>query len=155
MKRSWTSYFIDLLEDHPFEIGLSSALVLFGVRSFIAGITSVPASIQELPFLLILLYCILSVIGGGGVLFGLAARYKFGWAYGVERAGLFISASAWFAYIIGFLFSPLTPNSTLFMLALAGLCAGCLLRARAIRRRSQATIVALRQAKANQEATNE
>lgn len=151
VKKRLRNHIVDLLEDHPFEIGLSSALVLFGIRSLITGLQSVPASIQALPLLLIFIYCILSVLGGGGVLFGLAARYKFMWAYGVERAGLFVSASAWFAYIIGFLFAPLTPNTTLFMLALLGLCVGCLLRARAIRRKTHATIVALRQAKADQE----
>lgn len=144
-------YLIDLLEDHPFEIGTSIALVLFGVRSFITGLQSVPNSVSSLPFLLIFVYCTLSVLGGSAVLFGLGARYKYMWAYGVERAGLFVSASAWGVYTIGFLFSPFTINSTLFILALLALSGGCLLRARAIRRRSSATIIALRHAKAHQE----
>lgn len=151
MKKKMRNHLNDLLQDHPFEICLSAALVLFGIRSLLSGLQSVPTSIRELPFSLIIIYCILSVVGGSSVLFGLIARYKYIWSYGVERAGLFISASAWLAYIVGFLFSPITLNTTLFMLALAGLFAGCLLRARALKRKSQATIVALRQAKANQE----
>lgn len=152
VKKRKIHHVVDLLEDHPFEIGTSLALVLFGIRSFITGLQSVPSSVSALPFLLIIGYCVLSVLGGGAVLFGLAARYKYMWAYGVERAGLFVSASAWGTYTIGFLFSPFTINSTLFILALLALSGGCLLRARAIRRRSSATIIALRHAKAHQEA---
>lgn len=150
-RKKLTHHLVDMLEDHPFEIGLSIALVLFGVRSFITDLQSVPLSIQEQPHVLVYVYCSLSIIGGGSVLFGLLARYKFAWAYGAERAGLFISASAWLAYVVAFLFSPLTPNSTLFMIALIALFSACLIRARAIKRKTQVMIDALRKAKADQE----
>lgn len=152
-KKDKLKYTIDLLEDHPFELGLSAALVLFGIRSITTNLQSVPNSIEAQPHIVVFVYCALSILGGSSVIFGLFAQYKFAWAYGVERGGLFVSAAAWGSYIIGFLFSPVTPNSTLFMLALGGLLAGCLLRSRAIKRKSQATIAALREAKAAQEAS--
>lgn len=150
-KKKLGHYLVDLIEDHPFEIGLSVALILFGIRSFITNLQTVPLSIREQPLALIYAYCLLSIVGGGSVIFGLLVRYRFPWAYGAERAGLFISASAWLAYVVAFFFSPLTPNSTLFIFALIVLFSSCLLRARAIKRKNQATIEALRKAKAKQE----
>lgn len=150
VKELWT-YFDELMDEHPFEIGLSSALILFGTRSFISGLNSVPSSVSSLPLALILTYCSLSVIGGAAVLFGLLARRKFLWAYGVERAGLFISASAWASYITGLMFSPITPTSTLFILALVALSYGCLRRAKTIKKRVQALKDGLRRATSNQE----
>lgn len=139
------------LDEHPFEIGLSVALIIFGIRSFSTGLQSVPSSVEALPLALILSYCLLSVIGGGSVLFGLMARYKFVWAYGAERAGLFISAAAWASYIVGLAFSPITPNSTLFMLALAALGYASLRRASTVKKRVDAIKVGLARANANRE----
>lgn len=141
----------DFLGDHPFEITLSFALVLFGIRAFAVGLHALPGSIQILPLVLAFAYCFLSVLGGGLVIFGLAARYKFDWSYGAERAGLFVSASAWGSYITGILFSPITGTSTLFILALLALSVGCLLRAQAINRNAKATLDALRHAKSDLE----
>lgn len=151
VKKSLRDEIIDLLEDHPFEIMLSSALILFGMRALISGLQSVPGSIQLLPIILAIVYCVLSVLGGSLVIFGLSVRYRFAWAYGFERAGLFISASAWASYVVGISFSPLTAKSTLIMLALLALSVGYLLRARAINRRAKATLIALRQAKIDKE----
>lgn len=139
-------HLIDLLEDHPFEIGLSIALILFGVSSLVYGIRIAPISVQKLPVGLAFAYCTLSIIGGSAVIFALVARWKFVWAYGLERFGLFVSASAWFSYIVGLAILPITFTSTLVILALLGLSAGCLLRARALARNAHATLIALRQA---------
>lgn len=144
-------FFIDLLEDHPFEIGLSCALILFGTRSLLTGLQSAPGSVQELPIALAFAYCILSVVGGATVILGLSFRYRFTWAYGLERFGLFVSASAWCSYTIGLFLTPLTPRSTLLILALIALSCGCLLRARALNRNARATLVALRRAKRDRE----
>lgn len=146
---------LDLLEDHPFESMLSIALVLFGIRAFITGLHATPGSIQILPLALAISYCVLSVMGGSLVIFGLSTRYRFDWSYGVERAGLFVSASAWLSYVVGILFSPLTGSSTLFILSLVALSGGCLLRARAINRNAKATLLALRHAKTGDEGHNE
>lgn len=146
---------LDLLEDHPFESMLSIALVLFGVRAFITGLHAAPGAVQILPIALAISYCVLSVLGGTLVIFGLSTRYKFDWSYGVERAGLFVSASAWMSYVVGILFSPLTGSSTLFILSLVALSGGCLLRARAINRYAKATLNALRQAKSGDEGDHE
>lgn len=150
-RKSFFKYVDSLLDEHPFEIGLSVALSFFGLRSLIVGLNAVPSSVQALPLVLIVVYCILSVLGGCAVLFGLAARYKYLWAYGVERGGLFISASAWASYIIGILFTPITPASTLFILALLALSYGCLRRAKAIKKRVEALTRGLEMAKTNQE----
>ncbi len=150
-RKSFLKYVDSLLDEHPFEIGLSLALVLFGLRSLISGLQAAPSSIQGLPLLLIIIYCVLSVVGGGAVLFGLAARFKYLWAYGVERGGLFISASAWASYIIGILFSPITPASTLFILALLALSYGCIRRAKSIKKRVEALTLGLKRARTNQE----
>lgn len=141
----------EILDDHPFEVGLSFALVIFGIRSFTTGLQSVPGSVEALPFTLILSYCILSVLGGGAVLFGLLARYKFLWAYGAERAGLFISSAAWSSYIVGLAFAPITGKSTLFMLALLALAFACLRRANTIKKRADAIKLGLSRATANLE----
>lgn len=145
----------DLLDDHPFESTLSFALVLFGIRAFITGLQAAPGSVQILPLALAVSYCFLSVVGGGLVIFGLSTRYIFDWSYGIERAGLFVSASAWLSYIVGILFSPLTGSSTLFVFSLIALSGGCLLRARAINRNAKATLFALRHAKIGDEEHDE
>lgn len=144
-------FVIDLLEDHPFEIGLSCALILFGMRSLLGGISDTPGTVQTLPLSLAFTYCVLSVIGGFGVILGLCFRYRYVWAYGVERFGLFVSASAWFSYIIGLALTPFTSRSTLMILALIALSFGCLLRARALNRNARATLDALRRARKDQE----
>lgn len=144
-------FFVDLLEDHPFEIGLSCALILFGTRSLVGGLSAAPGSVQTLPLILAFAYCFLSVVGGLGVLMGLGFRYRYTWAYGLERFGLFVSASAWFSYIIGLALTPITSRSTLLILALIALSIGCLLRARALNRNARATLVALRRARKDQE----
>lgn len=136
----------DFLEDHHFEIGLSLALVLFGTRALVNGLSSAPGSVQTLPLWLAFTYCGLSVLGGVSVLFGLFCHAYFTWAYGVERFGLFVSASAWASYIVGLLFVRVTASSTLLILALFFLSVGCLLRARAINRKEKATLIALRHA---------
>lgn len=135
-----------LVENHPFEVTLSLALVLFGIRAFITSFQTAPGSVQILPLALAAGYCALSVAGGGLVLFGLGARYRFDWSYGAERAGLFVSASAWLSYIVGLAFTPVTGTSTLLMLALIALSSGCLIRARAINKNAKATLTALRHA---------
>lgn len=150
-KKSFFEYVDSLLDEHPFEIGLSLALLLFGIRSLLTGLQTVPSSVQGLPLVLLVVYCVLSVIGGAAVLFGLAARYKYLWAYGVERGGLFISASAWASYIVGILFAPMSPASTLFILALLALSYGCIRRAKSIKKRVEALTLGLKRAKTNKE----
>jgi hypothetical protein len=141
---SKVEWYIDLLEDHPFEIGLSLALILFGSRALLTDLQAAPGSVQDLPDALAFSYCILSVLGGAAVIFGLAARIRFAWAYGAERFGLFVSASAWASYIVGLLLNPITGRSTLLIFALSALSIGCLLRARAVNRRVKALMFALR-----------
>ena len=141
-----SEWFIDLIEDHPFELGLSLALTLFGIRAFITGLQATPAAVQILPFGLAMAYCMLSVLGGVSVITGIIARVKYGWAYGLERFGLFVSASAWSSYIVGLVLTPLTGKSTLVIFALFALSIGCMLRARAINRKAKATLYALRYA---------
>lgn len=143
--------FNELIKDHPFEFFLSLALVLFGTRALVVGLQTAPGAVQRLPIVLAIAYCALSVAGGGLVIFGLAARYRFDWSYGAERAGLFVSASAWSSYIVGFLFTTLNSSSALFILALLALSASCLIRARVINNNAKATLIALRQAKQDQE----
>ena len=152
---SLRDYYLDMLEDHPFEISLSLDLILFGIRAFLSGLQSVPGSVQELPFLLALAYCVLAVLGGASVLLGKFFRPKYEWAYGLECFGMYVSASAWGAYILGLLFSPITGKSTLLILALFALTSGCLLRARSLERKAKTTLEILRQARQSQEASNE
>lgn len=142
---------MDLLEDHPFEIGLSVALVFIGARSITIGVHTSPGSSYILPIWLSLTYCVLSMVGGLSVLTGIFCRYFFSWAYGLERSGLFISASAWAAFIVALLLTPLTSSSILMSFALTALVTGCLLRARSISRASKAVLVALSHAKVDRE----
>ena len=152
---SLRDYYLNMLEDHPFEISLSVALILFGIQAFLRGLRSVPGVVQTLPFYLALAYCILAVLGGASVLLGKIFRPKHEWAYGLEGFGMYVSASAWGAYILGLLFSPITGKSTLSILALLALTSGCLLRARGIERRAKTILEILRQARQSQEASNE
>ena len=149
------NYYIDMLEDHPFEISLSLALILFGIQAFLRGLQSFPGVVQNLPFYLALAYCVLAVLGGTSVLLGKIFRPKRGWAYGLECFGMYVSGSAWGAYILGLLFSPITGKSTLLILALFALTSGCLLRARSLERRAKTSLAILRQARQSQEASNE
>jgi hypothetical protein len=144
-------HFRDLVENHPFEIGLSIALSLFGTRALITGLHTAPGSVQTLPLWLAILYCSLSVLGGVSVLAGLGLRIKVAWAYGLERFGLFVSASAWGAYILGLVLTPITGRSTLLILALLALCVGCILRSKAVDRKENATLNALRTAQLEKE----
>lgn len=152
---SLRDYYIDMLEDHPFEISLSLALILFGIGAFLSDLQAAPGSVQDLPFLLALAYCVLAVLGGASVLLGKFFRPTRGWAYGLECFGMYVSGSAWGAYILGILFSPISGKSTLFILALFALTSGCLLKARAIERRAKTTLEILRQVRQSQEAGNE
>lgn len=151
VQKNLRKHISEQLDDHPFEIGLSLALVIFGFRSVFSGLQSVPSSVEALPIALVVSYCVLSTIGGGSVLFGLFARYKFAWAYGAERAGLFISAAAWASDIVGLAFSPITPNSTLFMLALGALGYASLRRANTVKKRVEALKLGLSRTNANRE----
>ncbi len=145
-------WLIDLIEKNPFEIGLSLALIAFGGISAFNGIGSLPSSVSLLPFGLTVLYCALSAMGGFAVIFGLLAKVKFGWAYGWERFGLFVSASAWLSYIAGILLNPpLTGKSTMVILALSAFSISCLIRARTINKKAKATLAALRFAQDSQE----
>lgn len=142
-KNQWL---VDLLEDNPFEFGCSLALIAFGTSALLGGLQSAPTSVKVLPITLLFIYCVLSLLGGLATIFGLIARVRFGWAYGVERFGLFISASAWASYIVGLVLTPLTSRSTLVISALVALSISPLLRARAIDRKARATLTALRYA---------
>jgi hypothetical protein len=136
----------DMFESHAFELALSWALFFFGIRALLSGLHTAPGSVQSLPVWLAITYCLLATIGGVSVIFGIWCKTTFSWAYGFEVMGLIMSASAWASYILGSLLSPVTGKSTLLILALIALVIGCLLRTRAILRRSNATMVALRHA---------
>lgn len=56
--------FVDLSEDHPFEMGLSFALIAFGIRAAWTGLESTPGSVQALPLALAIAYVSLSIVGG-------------------------------------------------------------------------------------------
>lgn len=148
--RNRTLWFTDSIEKHPFEISLSLALILFGAIAILNGLSSTPGSVQTLPIELSIAYCALSVLGGMSVLFGLFAQVKIPWAYGFERFGLFVSASAWASYIVGLALNPVSGRSTLVILALTAFAIGCLLRARSVKRRESATLHALRHAQISQ-----
>lgn len=124
-----------IVYDQPLEIGVSFALMFFGMRALITNLGALPGALIELPFWLGVAYCLLSVFGGGATLAGLAGKYRIRWMSGLEKAGLYVSASAWMSYIVGLLFGPFTIRATLVELALGGLVVGTLFRARAITRR--------------------
>ena len=96
-------------------------------------------------------YVVLSSLGGGLVVVGLLVRQRYTWAYGLERSGLFISASAWCVYAIGWYFYPHPPQSFLLILAFFSLSVGCLLRARAINRKAKLLLRTMRRASQEKE----
>jgi hypothetical protein len=146
VKHAYSS-FIETVQLRPEELGLSFALVFFGLRALITGLGSAPGSVQNLPLWLAVTYCLLSTLGGVSVLFGVFARKRYVWAYGAELFGLCVSGSAWASYILGLVLSPITGKSTLLILALMALVVSCFIRANKIRKDSKAQMIALRLAK--------
>lgn len=131
---------------HPFEVTLSVALFLVGLR-IVADTTAAPGSIQEQPTVLVGLFILLSLGGGFVTLLGLLTRWLT--SPGLEQAGLYLAAAAWGTYTVG-LFNQLeTARGTLMIAALLALSVGCVLRAWAVRRIVRARLSALRQAAAH------
>lgn len=123
-----------IVDDHPFELGMSGALVLFGLRA-VGNFKAIPAAVDSLPFWLAVAYVSLSIIGGLSVVTGLVGKYRYTWMSGLEKAGLWISASAWASYAVGLILGPFSIRATLLELALLFLVWSCLMRVRAITRR--------------------
>jgi hypothetical protein len=123
-----------VVDDHPFEIGLSMALVLFGARA-LSDFKALPQAVDLLPWWLSLTYCVLSIAGGGMTIVGLFGKYRYAWMSGLEKAGLWVSASAWASYAVGLLLGPFSIRATMLELALAALVWASLMRTRAITRR--------------------
>lgn len=139
--------------EHPFEVGLSIALIAFGLKALISKLSSAPDSVQSLPLILAIAYCVLSVLGGGAVLFGKFARVKWLWAYGVERFGFFVSASAWASYIVGLAMSDHAGKASLTMFVLGVLSIASLIKTYVINRKAKATMYGLQIARKKSEET--
>ena len=132
-----------VLYAHPFEVALGVAFVVIGLRTLIEGQTT-PA-VDALPDLPHLLYRVVSVLGGVGVLVGIALR-RHAAGRTVERASLYAVAGAWAAYAVvvidahgwrgGF------ATSALAVL----IAAACLLRTLAIRKTERVILAQLRTA---------
>lgn len=147
-----------VVRTQPYELFLSLALALFGLRAIFNPNSTTPASISSQPDGITVLYCILSVVAGGVTLVGLLAGSGRGesaaacsvnlqerrWAPGVEQFGLWFSAAAWLSYLVGIVSTITTARSTLLALALLALAGANVARARAIRQRQIERLEAIR-----------
>jgi len=147
-----------VIRTQPYELLLSVALALFGLRAIFSPTAATPASISAQPDGITILYCALSVVAGVVTLVGLLAGTGRGessaacsvrleerkWAPGVEQAGLWFSAAAWLSYLVGVVSTITTARSTLLALALIALAGANLARARAIRHRQVERLEAIR-----------
>lgn len=147
-----------VIRDQPYELFLSIALVLFGVRALFNPAEATPKSISEQPDGITIVYCVLSIVAGLVTLIGLLSNAGRGeatancsaplperrWGPGVEQAGLWFSAAAWLSYLVGVTSTITTARSTLLALALVALAGANLARARAIRHRQNERLEAIR-----------
>ena len=129
-------------EDHPFEIGLSLALFLFGVRGTVDA-ASRPGMIDVLPLALSIAYCAVSVIGGALTLIGIFTRSELWIAGSLERSGLYLSGAAWAGYAVAIAVIGGTSRSTLVVSALLALCAASVIRGRVSSKREKLKLQAL------------
>lgn len=145
-----------VIQDHPFEFGNSIALIFFGFSALGSGLGSAPGAFSGtgLPEYVGYLFCGLSTIGGSSILVGLFTRYRYEWAYGFERMGLYIASSAWISYMIGLSFTLISPRSTLVICALGALAFACIMRAISLERNEKATVYALRKFNQDQESND-
>lgn len=141
-----------LVHDHPFQLGISVALILFGLRALLSS-SAAPGSVADLPNAILYAYCAISLLGGGLSLTGLILRHKL-WTTGVERAGMYMSAAAFLSYAVGILGDYSSPRSTLLILALLSLSFSCVARARALAKDDKTKIAALRQAKQDRDGSS-
>lgn len=123
--------FFDRLLYHPFEMALSAVLLLVGAR-FIINPSLLPGSVQELPSFTAWLFILIAPLGGALTLLGLtSSRAK---AYGVEQAGLYLSAAAWFSYALLLIDAAESTRAALMVGALLALSIAHVIRAFALHR---------------------
>lgn len=147
--------FLDEINEHPYETGLSLALVVYGIGLLFIAVPDLPHFPSWFIISSILLFCVLAIIGGSSVIVAKTFRHKYLWAYGLERAGLYISASAWgTAAALGIVsnlphiaFNLIINDAVIVILAIASL-----VRARAIGKKADVILNALRTAAKQKEA---
>lgn len=132
-----------VLYAHPFEIALGVAFVVIGLRTVIEGQTT-PA-VDELPELPLLLYRVVSVLGGLGVLVGIGYR-RHALGRTVERASLYALCGAWAAYGVIVLDAHGWRGGAATALLGGLIASACLLRALAIRKTERVILSTLRAA---------
>lgn len=136
--------FLDRLFHHPFEMALSAVLLLVGAR-FIINPDLLPGSVQELPWVTTWLFILCAPLGGLLTLLGLlSGRAK---TFGMEQAGLSLSAAAWFSYALLLMDASESTRAALMVGALLALSFAHVLRVIALRRLAVSRLRGLRQAR--------
>jgi hypothetical protein len=119
-----------VLLTHPFELALGGVLVINGVRGFFGDVST---SLAALPHWLVIVFLVVSTVGGAGVTVGLILRsdHLVGLGVRLERSSLFLVAASYFTLAVAILQTN-GKGGIGVAATLIFVMAGCLLRARAI-----------------------
>lgn len=131
---------------HPFELALGAALIANSLRALGGDIAP---SIRTLPDYLVVLYFLISSIGGVGLVVGILLREhrqnegrQIGFCVALERASLFLVAASYTTTAIGVVTVNGTDGVGVAVVTIV-VAAACVLRAMAIRRAARAILATL------------
>lgn len=136
--------FIDTTTEHSFQVFLSGSLIVFGFKGFFSGFQNPTPFSNGFPIFFLVFYFTLSLIGGLSSLVGLYLSHRSFILAGIERFGMYISASAWGTYAIVNFVSPITVPSVLEFVLFFSISIGCIFRADALHRKSVAVMRVLK-----------
>lgn len=129
---------------NTFDYVVASICILSGLR-ILYDSEAVPASIRELPAVLTHAYVACLVIAGACIFAGLASKKWLTVSSAAERAGLWLAGTAFVTYAAASVFSGYSPSSTLSILSVLAVGAGCGIRAHGISLESKALLQALQE----------
>lgn len=137
-------HFIDTTTEHSFQAFLSGSLIVFGFKGFFSGFQNPTPFSNGFPTFFLVFYFTLALIGGLSSLVGLYLSHRSFILAGVERFGMYISASAWVTYAIVNFVSPITVPSILELILFFSISLSCVFRADALHKKSAAVMMVLK-----------
>lgn len=134
-------HLLSLVLSRPFDVLIALACILTGLRILIDG-NATPSSIGDMPAAITTVYRILLLSAGALYLAGLLRRKP----SAMERAGLWLAATAFIAYGLAAVIAGITAQATLAIILVFCVGAACALRAVGVARESRARLQALKEA---------
>lgn len=135
-----------VLLQHPFELALGAALVVNCLR---AGLGDVSPSLAQLPTVLVVVYFVVSAVGGVGVIVGIALREnrqehgkQVGICVAIERSALFLVAASYVTLAIAII-GVNGADGIGTAIVTTVVAAACILRAIGIRRTARLILATL------------